>query len=275
MAIESEDLKFNFGCRSCGYKTVQPDAPLGQIPVSRVIEKLDAFFSKNDMEGAGRLLVYWQNEAQTQRDRRGELSIVNEMLGYYRKTGETEKALCAVDRSLELLRLLHLEKSLSGATVLLNAATTLKACGSPEKALPLYEQTFDVYVRELDETDARFGGYYNNQALTLVDLGQYEQAEACYQKALSIMEKVENGLPDCAVTQINRAHLYETWKGTEAPEISACLESAEGYLQDAAVEKNGYYAYVCDKCAPSFDYFGYFAIAAELKERAKNIYERA
>ena len=275
MTIESEDLKFNFGCRSCGYKSTAPDAPLGQIPVSRVIEKLDACFNKNDMDGAGRLLTYWQTEAEAQRDRRGELSIVNEMLGYYRKTGDTEKALWAVDRSRELLQLLHLEKTLSGATVLLNTATTLKACGNPEKAMPLYDETFAIYVRELDETDARFGGYYNNKALTLVDLGQYEQAEACYQKALAIMETVENGLPDCAVTQINRAHLYEAWKGIEAPEIAACLESAEQYLNDASVDRNGYYAYVCDKCAPSFDYFGYFALAAELKERAKNIYERA
>ena len=30
-----------------------------------------------------------------------------------------------------------------------------------------------------------------------------------------------------------------------------------------------------EKCAPTFDYYGWFLIADDLKERAKTIYERA
>ena len=39
--------------------------------------------------------------------------------------------------------------------------------------------------------------------------------------------------------------------------------------------RDGYYAFVCEKCAPTFDYYGYFLIADDLNERAKAIYERA
>ena len=38
---------------------------------------------------------------------------------------------------------------------------------------------------------------------------------------------------------------------------------------------NGYYAYVCEKCAPTFRYFGRFACADELKQRSDEIYERS
>ena len=38
--------------------------------------------------------------------------------------------------------------------------------------------------------------------------------------------------------------------------------------------RNGYYAFTCRKCAPSFGYFGYFVYEKELNERADIIYER-
>ena len=46
-----------FGCNECGGK--EASAGRGRIPVSRVIEKLDAFLAVNDMEGAARHLTYW------------------------------------------------------------------------------------------------------------------------------------------------------------------------------------------------------------------------
>ena len=42
----------------------QKDAPLGKIPVDRIIDKVDSLFNKNDYEEAGRLLEYWKNEAR-------------------------------------------------------------------------------------------------------------------------------------------------------------------------------------------------------------------
>ena len=275
MSIDNDDLKFNFGCSSCGYKQIPPGAPLGRIPVSRMIERLDAFFAKNDMESAGRLLSDWQLEAIALHDLSGELSVVNEMLGYYRKTGEKEKALSAVDRSLELLSLLNEENTVSGATVLLNAATTMKAFGRAKDALPLYDRTFSIYNENLEESDARLGGFYNNKALTLVDLKKYEEAENCYFKALSIMENIEGKQPDCAVTYINMAHLYNDYMGPGNEKTDSCLNTAIYILNGQECKRDSYYAFVCNKCAPSLDYFGFFADARELKERAKKIYEGA
>ena len=53
------------------------------------------------------------------------------------------------------------------------------------------------------------------------------------------------------------------------------LEKAAALLDDPTLPRDGYYAFVCEKCAPTFDYYGWFLIADDLKERAKTIYERA
>lgn len=268
-----EEMRYNSGCASCGYKDVAPTEPLGRIAVARFMEKLDACYAKDDMDAAGRILDFWYREASALRDTHGELSVVSEMLGYYRKTGERERALWAVQRAEELIALTEGQGTVSGATVLLNAATTLKAFGEAERALPLYETAGEIYRASLDSSDARMGGYYNNYALALTDLGRYQEAEECYNKAIAVMEKTQDGMPDCASSYVNMAHLYETWYGPESDRIGPCMEKALALLTAGETKQDSYYAFVCTKCAPSFDYFGYFRAAAALKERAKKIYE--
>ena len=36
--------------------------------------------------------------------------------------------------------------------------------------------------------------------------------------------------------------------------------------------RDGYYAFVCEKCAPTFDYYGWFAEAEKLNGEAARIY---
>lgn len=242
------------------------------IPVSRVINKLDSFFSVNDMSGAGEHLLYWRNEAKAAGDLSGELTVVNEQLGYYRKIGDRQSGLEAVSRSLELVGILKTEHEVSGATVILNAATTLKAFGKAEEAMELYNRAYAVYSENLPENDPKMGGFYNNKALALVDLGRYEEAEICYKAALGIMSQAKGGLADLAVTYVNMAHLYDTWFENSEEKSVECLNEAEAILNKPEIIRDSYYAYVCSKCAPSFDYFGFFIFAAELRERSEKIY---
>ncbi len=271
--------KFDYAEPSCplcdgkDFYYPQKDAPLGSIPVGRIIDKVDALFFKNDYAEAGRLLVYWRDEAVALRDRRGELSMESELVGYYRKQKEREKALASVARALALVKELGQGEMASGATVLLNCATAYKAFGMANEALPLYRRAEEIYKRVLDPSDARFGGLYNNMALTLTDLCEFEAAEAAYCGALEIMKQIPGGEAECAITYINMAHLYET-AGT--PEkIEDCMQTAYRLLKSDQLTHDGYYAFVLEKCAPSFGYFGDPAAYEELKKEAERIYERA
>ena len=145
----------------------------------------------------------------------------------------------------------------------------------PQKALPWYEKARAVYERELPAGDCRLGGLYNNTALVLTDLGRFDEAKALYLRALEIMGAAEDGRLEMAVTELNLADLAAASKGLlEAEdEIEAHLDRAEALLEAPGNPRSGYYAFVCEKCAPSFGYYGRFAYAEELQARAKRIYE--
>ena len=90
------------------------------------------------------------------------------------------------------------------------------------------------------------------------------------------MERVGSGAPERAITYLNMANAYELRDGLEdaAERIESCLDTAQELLDDGGVPRNGYYAFVCEKCAPTFKYYGRFAYARELAERAEKIYAR-
>lgn len=269
--INNEDLKYDM--QPCCDGNVDKRNAGKKIDVRRIIEKLDSFFDKNDLPSAGRLLEYWRAEAAVYGDFSGELSIVSEMIGYYRKTGEKEKALEAISRAIELIDGLKNGNTVSAATVYLNAATTMKAFGKAGEAMPLYEKTYNIYKEELDSFDPRFGGFYNNVGLALVDVGETEKAEKAYKAAISVMLKKENGGAEAAITYVNLAHLYENDGKRE--EIEKALDEAEGLLSDETLPRNGYYAFVLSKCAPSFRYFGRESMADNMERQVKEIYERS
>ncbi len=237
------------------------------MTVNAFISTLDAYFDREDMAGAGDYLRAVCREAEG--DDRLLFAVYNEMMGYYRKTGEVERGLAAIKEGLALLPHLGIEDEVSGATAYLNAATTLKAFGRPAEGLPLYEKAEVIYRRCLPAHDPRMAGLCNNLALALVDLERYEEAEKRYETALTILNRNAGKETDIANTYVNMAHLYEKTKDYEAIEV--CLDRAEKALESPQ-EQNGYYAYTCRKCAPSFGYFGYFLYEKELNERADRIY---
>ncbi len=248
----------------------QKDAPLGHIPVDRIISKVDSLFDRNDYVEAGRLLEYWENEAKALRDKRGELAMESELIGYYRKQNNKEKGLVAVKRAIELVEELNQGDMASGATIFINCATAYKAFGMAEESLPLYIRAEEIYKKVMGENDSRFGGLYNNMALALADLGRFEDAERSYFKALAVMEKAPRGESECAITYINLAHMYDDFGCAE--KIKDCMDKAYSLLKSENLTHDGYYAFVIEKCAPSFAYFGNKEVCEQLKKEASDIY---
>ncbi len=271
--------KFDYAepaCALCDGKEFyypNPEAPLGRIPVSRVIDKVDSLFHKNDYTEAGRLLVYWKNEAVSLKDKQGELAMQSELVGYYRKQNDKEQGLAAVERALMLIDELKQGDTVSSATILINCATAYKAFDMAQAALPLYRRAETIYQANLPADDSRRGGLYNNMALALADVERFEEAEAAYDAALKVMTAVPRGGAEAAITYINLAHLYEQW--SRGDEIKPCMDKAYTLLIDKALPRDGYYAFILEKCAPSFAYFGNEAVAEQLKKESEEIYARA
>ena len=250
------------------------EVPVKAVPQQRIVEKVDDLMSRRDYAGVERHLLYWLEEARLGHDLKGQLLIRNELVGHYRKTGDREKAFSNAEEALKLIEAIGFSGSISEGTAYVNIATVYNAFGDNERSLEIFEKARTVYESIPSVRSDLLGGLYNNMALTLVALGRFAEADQLYRKALNVMGHVENGELEQAITYLNMANAAEAEKGIEeaSEEIDRDLEKAMELLNTDGIPQNGYYAFVCEKCAPTFGYYGYFLDEAELNRRAKTIY---
>lgn len=253
------------------------DPEIRPVDQKRIAEKVNEYMSRRDYPGVERTLRYWLLEARAGRDQRGEIMILNELVGHYRKTGEKEKAHESAREALYLIEETGYEGSITAGTTYVNVATACNAFGENEEALRLFEKAREVYERSAGTDAALLGGLYNNMGLVCAALGRFQEAGTLYEKAMEQMEKVPNGALEMAETCLNKANALEAEKGMEQAEgeIFALLDRAEELLDQKELPRNGYYAYVCEHCAPTFAYYGYFLTADRLQKMAEAIYEGA
>lgn len=274
MTIEKEDY-MEPNCVLCE-KPYGAEPEIKPVPQVRILEKVDALMARRDYAGVERHLLYWLEEAKLGRDQKGELLIRNELVGHYRKVGDREHALLHADAALALLNAIGFEGSISAGTTYVNVATACAAFGDNARAIEIFERARALYESIPSVKPELLGGLYNNMALTLVALGRYAEAYALYEKALATMANAEHGALEQAITWLNMADAKEAELGAEdaAATVDDCLGRAQTLLDAPELVRDGYYAFVCEKCAPTFSYYGWFLAANDLNERAKAIYER-
>ena len=247
------------------------------VPQQRIVAKMDEYMAHRDYAGAERYLLYWLEEAELGHDLRGQLLLRNELAGHYRKVQDKKNATLNAEKALELLKALDFEDTISAGTTYVNAATVMNAFGEDERSLELFGKARSVYENAPRTDKALLGGLYNNMALTYTSLGRYGEASELYEKALSVMQSVPGGKLEQAITYLNMADMYGKMKGEEnaEKEIFACLDRAESLLAGNDGADDGYYAFVMEKCAPTFAHYGYFMTAETLRKKAEEIYARA
>jgi tetratricopeptide (TPR) repeat protein len=276
----------------------QKDAPAESVPMDRIIAKEDEYLGRNDYAGAERHLLYWLADAKAGNDFRGAFQIENELMGLYRKSGREKEARAHAEAALQMAEDPRIGSDSTGAaTCYINAATVCKTFGRADEGIALFEKARVIYERDLPATDGRLGGLYNNMALALTDLGRAEEALGLYDKALARMEQIPGSEPEIAITCLNICDTLmardarienEAGEPVSADDPDACLvvppetdRLIDGYLDRAfallqaeKVPHDGYYAFVCEKCAPSFAYYGQEKRAQELRERSEAIYRK-
>ncbi len=246
------------------------------VSINRIIQRLDECFGRNDYTCAEQVLLSYSHEACEGGDLHTELFVQNELMGLYRKTGKQQQAFTALDNAMKTIERLQASEQVGAATTYLNGATVLKAFGKTQESLDLFERAKCIYERELPSNDNRLAGLYNNMGLTLVDLKRFDDANDLYRRAVSVLQKTQDGDLEIAITYLNMATAAECEHGLlEADEAIATYLGDAWALLETHLKRDGYYAFVCEKCASVFGYYGYFVYEKELKERARRIYEGA
>ncbi len=275
--INEEDYK-EPRCVLCDNNFYDPNSeePEGRIEIGRILAKEDSLYDQLKYSEIETLLRYWENEAISLKDKSGQLTMLSEQIGLFRKMKEKAKALSAIDKALMLLETSGLNDSPNAGTIYLNAATTLKAFNELDRAIPCYKKAEELYDKYLDKNDEKYAGLYNNFALAYVDLKKYDEAEALYKKALDILSKHEGGLLEVAITYVNMAQLYFASLDMDEciDKIMDCMNKAYDYLMDERNTQNGYYAFVASCCIPAFEQFGFGEYKETLQKRVDTIYGR-
>ena len=265
--------------------------PSGSIPQQRIVQKLDEYMSHRDYAAVERHLRYWLEEALAIGDKRGELMVRNEFVGHFRKVGDKQQALLHADEALRLVDELGFGETISAGTTYTNVGTACNAFGENDRSLALFKKAAALYEAS-PHTDPRLlGGLYNNMALACVSLHRFDEADGLYAQALETMGHVENGELEQAITYLNMADAAEARANAESGDgpdavlrddyasceqaVEECLDTALELLDTPTVPRDGYYAFVCEKCAPVFAHYGYFLADEDLRQRAEAIYERA
>ena len=236
--------------------------------------ELEALFRENKQKEAGICMNRWLARARSNNDWKSELTVLNEQIGFYRKTGEKERGVQTIQRAFFLVEKYQLGKYEQGAVTWMNGATAYRAFGEYEKSCAYFQKALEFYREQPETSDYKLASLYNNMALLLTDLNRGEQAETCFKEALRLLRFLPGKEAETANTYVSMAHMYD--RMDLAPEKKKekrmhMLQAAWKLLTKHPVS-DSYTAAVCSTCSRSFFSFGMKREGERLKEMAEAYY---
>lgn len=172
------------------------------MDVQHILNGLDALFAKQDIQAVEPYLTQQLEQAYTEQDYNACITIINEMIGFFRDTSQYQKALDYSEQLLSLMQQMGYEGTLPYATSCLNVANALRAAGLHKKSLAYYESIFPIYQEYLEPNDERFASLYNNLSLLYQEMNDYKSAAVCLHQALNIVSAGEDRIK-VAITHSN------------------------------------------------------------------------
>ena len=169
--------------------------------------RLDRLYAAGDRKNTESFLQQSLQEARRE-DGPADITVLNELMGFYRNTGQVEKSILYMEQALERTRAAGRTESAEWGTTLLNAATACRVAGDEGRALELYREAEKVYLRYLPEGDPRLAAVYNNMSGVYAAKGDRTAAAGLLLRALDVMANREDTAIEQAVMRTNLAHMY-------------------------------------------------------------------
>lgn len=161
------------------------------VDIEKILGQVDRFFEENRGAEAERLMRQAAEQAVREQDDGSLLQLLNELLGYYRETGQEENALQMAEQAIAQARRMGLEGTIPYATTLLNAASACRVFGRLEESMERYLQVQELYDKLLEPDSMFMAGLKNNMALLYQETGDYGEAKRNLLEALNIVEEKE------------------------------------------------------------------------------------
>lgn len=208
--------------------------------VQDILRELDGYFQNQEIARVEPFLLECLNRASAENDNFAALTILNELMGFYRGMSRFREALAVGDKAVGLLETMGYKGSIPYATTLLNVATAYRADGQTAKAIELFEEVGRIY-RERRVGDAYLvASLYNNLSLAYQESNDHEQAIRCLEMALPLVKSLGEGSVEVAVTYTNLA--VSKLKCQRLREAKEDLLKAVGLFENQAhPTKNSHY----------------------------------
>lgn len=144
-------------------------------------------------------------QALREEDDNALLSLLNELIGFYRETSRVEESFALADQAKKLVKKMGIEGTIPCATTYLNIANAYRAGGKLEESLNCYRLTQEIYHEQLAPQDMLEASLQNNMSLLYQEMGDFNSARDCLIKALDIVGKNPEAYFETAVTYANLA----------------------------------------------------------------------
>ncbi len=161
----------------------------GNMDIGEILQKVDALYEENKGGEAEALLTASASQAAQEGDQGALLQLLNELMGYYRQTSQRELSYRVAEQARALAEEMGLKGTEPYATTLLNVATVYRAGGRLQESLECYREVEQLYQKLYPQDNMLTASLQNNLSLLYQELGEYEKARACQEKALDIVRK--------------------------------------------------------------------------------------
>ncbi len=177
------------------------------MDISGILSRLDEAFNAADTEGAERIITEGIKQSVEEGDDGSLLQLLNEYLGFLRETGRSEESFAIAEEIEKLSERMGLFGSIPHATSVLNIANAYRAGGRLHDSLKCYDEVEAIYQKSVPGDSMLFASFYNNKALLYQEMGDFNEAIASLNKALSVVEKKGESF-EIAVTHANLSNAY-------------------------------------------------------------------
>ena len=138
--------------------------------------ELDHMYATNP-KGVEAYLKSGLDEAGKCLDGPAMLTILNELMGYYRVMSKPEECEWCIEKAVRIAEKLGIQGTTDYATMLLNIGTAQRVMGQMDKAESNYEEAYAIFKEKLHEPDYRMATLYNNRSILYANTGRLKEAK--------------------------------------------------------------------------------------------------
>ncbi|CVI66939.1 Tetratricopeptide repeat protein [Clostridiales bacterium CHKCI001] len=175
------------------------------MDINQVLIEYDQMFGKYSLQEIENFLTVKIKEAYEQKEYFAAVTLLNEIMGFCRDTGQKEKGIGYCEQVIQLMKELQLEKTVEYATTLLNVANAYRAFGRLEQSMKNYQYVEKIYTNQLPFGSFHYASLYNNWSLLYQEMGDFRGAEKMLQKALQVVDQYPEAIIEQATTRTNLA----------------------------------------------------------------------